>query len=488
MIARPQPDILAVRVRPGETRIARIQENGKLRDFALYRDEQPGMVGDVFWARVRKVMPNLEAAFIDIGAARDGFLGIAEARPQAFSGGARPQDRISDYVHEGQALLVQVVAAARDDKGAKLTRRVNVSGAYAVLTPNDPGIRISKRISDDHQRNRLRTMVSGLLGDHDGCVIRSAAEDATERTVKEDLAVLQAEWLDWQDRAKHAAPPHLISNEALPTVRYLSDHGHDGIGRIVIDHGEMAQTLKRELDKLGALPVGGVEVHARDDVFTALGVAEEIDGLIRPRAALPGGGSIVIEEGETLTAIDINAAQGQAKGGNADPALATNLEAMKEIARQMRLRNLGGLIVIDLIGMRGADGAGRVVTALKDAVVHDPAGPQVLGTTRGGLLEVTRPRRRPPLSHELLANCPICGGRHVEAPLSVGYRALDQVMAEVWAQPALIPCLSAPPLVVDALLRDGQAALTDIETKLGQALELRVDDSLGPEQFRVDPI
>ncbi|MEG3619509.1 ribonuclease E/G [Magnetovibrio sp. PR-2] len=484
-------DSLVVRVRPGETRIARVDGDGRLKDFAVYREHIPGEVGDVFWARVKKVVPNLEAAFVDIGAERDGFLGLAEARPQPFMGGEAPRDRISDYVREGEAVMVQVVAAARDDKGAKLTRRVSVSGAYVVLTPNDPGIRVSKRIAGDTERSRLRTMLSSVLAGNEGCVIRSSAMGVREKLVSEDLRLLRGRWAILCDHAKGVTPPALISADVPPALQFLNESGHGNYTKVLVDDGGTCEQIKSELTKLNVMPSGGVEhVTTHFDIFETAAIQDDVAGLLVPRVKLPGGGSLVIEQTAALTTIDVNAGAAKAKAsgrGPQDLALATNVEAMREIARQIRLRNIAGLIVVDYIGMRAKDSLGRMVTALKDAMLPDPVGPQVLGTTKGGLLEITRPRRRPPLAQVLAVPCPSCqGSGAVEAPLSVAYRALDQVLADVWADPALIPVLNVPNCVFEVLKQDGQEALTRMEAKLGQPLDVRQDASLSPDAFRID--
>jgi len=481
---------LIVRVRPGETRIARKGEDGRLQEFAIYRDQSAGLVGDVFLGRVKKVIPAMEAAFVGIGADRDGFLALPEARPQQYMGGGEaPRDRIADYVHEGEAVLVQVLAASRDGKGPKLTRRVNVTGAFLVLTPGDPGIRVSKRIRDDAERNRLRALLSGLLKGDEGCVVRSGAEGAGAKILQGEISLLRARWTDIGDHVAGQSPPALVSGDVPATIQFLTENSHGGLTKIVVDDPVTAGRLEKDLQMLDALPPGGIErAPTSGDVFEQQGVADELAGLMNAQVRLSGGGSLIIEETAAVTTIDVNT--GGAGGGTGragDVALATNLEAMKETARQMRLRNLAGLIVIDFVSMSGKDGPGRVVTALKEALALDPASPQVLGTTRGGLLEVTRPRRRPPLSTQLMAPCPVCQTGRAEAPLSVGYRALDRVLAEVWAQPSLIPALRTHPSVTRALKDEGQAALDEMESKLGQPLELVPDEAIAHGQFRVEP-
>ena len=488
-------DTLIVRVRPGEVRLALKDAKSKLKDFAVYRTQsggagaQPAQAGDVFLGRVKKVAPAMEAAFIDIGQAREGFLGLSDARPQQQMGRSAVRDRISDYVREGEAVVVQVQAEARDDKGAKLSRRISVTGSLCVLTPGDPGVRVSKRIADDVERNRLRTAITGALADGNGCVLRSGAAGASAAALKGEVELLRARWGELQERAAAQRPPARLSADDLAVVQFLTESGVAGIAKIVVDDAAMAAALGEELEKLGVAVPDGVERHlGNTDVFEALGVADEVADLLDPTVALKSGGSIIVEETAALTAIDVNAGSGR----GADLALSTNLEAVAEVARQIRLRNLAGLIVVDLMALKGQGtskekGAlGRIVTAMKEAVAHDPAGPHVLGTTKAGLLEITRPRRRAPLSQQLLDPCPLCPTGRAEAPLTVGLRALERVLAEVWAAPALVPALRAPTVVIMALKADAPDALAEMENKLGQALDLLTDDTLAPGTFRIE--
>jgi len=479
-------DTLIVRVRPGQTRIARVDGHNQLIDFAIYRDHGDVEVGDVIWARVKTVIPALDAAFVDIGTARDGFLARAEARPQAFQGGPARRDLIGDYVREGEALLVQVAAAARADKGAKLTARISVAGTFLVLTPNDPGVRLSKRIREDAERARLVDLVDGFFADGEGggVVVRSAARGVAAAPLQTEWQLLRGRWSAWQNQTLTATPPVQISTSKSAPLRYLDEHGLAGVAKVVVDHA-------RTGDDLGDV-LQGVERHTHcgpGDVFETFGIADAVAALTDRCVVLPGGGSLIIEETAAVTTIDVNV--GAAKSSRAaarDVALATNLEAVSAAARHMRLRNLAGLIVIDILTMSGKDGPGRVVVALKEALASDPAGAQVLGTTRGGLLEVTRTRRRPSLSSQMLGPCPTCHSGRAPTPLTVGLQALEQVLADVAANPGVIVALHAERAIVDALNSDGGAALAQMKITLGHALECRADPGFAPGQFQVVPI
>lgn len=485
-------DTVIVRVRPGEVRIALKDPKDRLKDFALYRTQsgpRDAQAGEVYLGRVKKVAPAMQAAFVDIGQEREGFLGLSDARPQQMGGAGQLRERISDYVREGETVLVQVIAEARDDKGAKLSRRLSITGALCVLTPGDPGVRVSKRITGDAERNRLRADVMGLLGKGDGCVVRSSAEGVTDTAMRADIQMVRARWDDLQARAAAAKPPTRLVGEDVPGVQYLAEIGVQGITQIVVDDATQENAIVQALTALGVTLSGGINRHsASTDVFAALGVADEVEALLNPVVRLKSGGSLIIEETAALTAIDVNSGGAGAGGGRGqDLALSVNLEAVEEAARQIRLRNLGGLIVIDLLSLREEASRGRVVNAMKAALASDPQGPYVLGTTKAGLLEVTRPRRRAPLSQLLLGPCFACGATRGPSDLAVGLKALEAVLAEVWAQPALIPALRAPSAVIRALKVDAPDALGDIDAKLGHALDLEIDDTLAPQTFAIEP-
>jgi len=484
-------DVLIVRARPGETRIARVDTHNHLKDYAVYRTavgEDLGQVGGVYVGRVKAVLPALEAAFVDIGVGRDGFLGIAEARPQPHMGGQAANDRISDYVHEGQTVLVQINVAARDDKGPKISSRISMAGAHSILTPGDPGVRVSKRVSDDQERARLRAIVLGKLSGDVGCVLRSGAMGVAEKIIGLEIELLLSLWMDLKKRSDAIKPPCFLSGQNSFPVQFLSEGGFSGVSKIVVDDPIVAQTVEAELRALGVTPNDGVVRHqGGGDVFVDLGLADDVDGILDPCVNLKSGGSLIIEETAALTSIDVNAGRASGRNGRGqDLSLSTNIEAVWEAAKQMRLRNLAGLVVMDLMPVRGQDAMGRIVNTMKEALRHDPTGPHVLGTTSGGLLEITRPRRRPPLSHILLGPCKTCAFGRSETPLTVGLKALDKVLSEVWASPALIPALRANPVVVTALKTEGQNALTEMENKLGHVLDLIGDEHLSVATFYVE--
>lgn len=468
-------DTLLVRTRPGETRIARINSDGLLVDFALNREGLGGLRAQVFLGRVVRVEPAMEAAFVDIGQAKAAFLGLAEARAHIHTGPTEASDRISDHVHEGQALMVQVLSEPFETKGCKITTRPKLAGDLLVFEPQDESsVRVSTRIKDKGERDRLLALADGLNAPG-VLVVRSAAEGADEAALKDALDVLSARWQGLNDAGKSAQAPARLSQPQSPLGQYLGDVDQSAFERIVSD--DPSET-------------GAETFDARKDIFEAFNVADQVEVLMGPHVDLASGGSIIVEETAALTAIDVNSGNSEgASGRGPDLAQATNLEAVVEVARQIRLRNLGGLIVVDLLSY-GAKAKNKVrekkvLAAFKAALAADPRRPQLLGVSAGGLAEVIRPRKSAPLSHIVSEPCPTCPGGRATSDLSHGLKALERVLAEVQADPKLIPALVAHPDLITALNNQAPAALAQMQDRLGQPLELVSDATMGSGRFRV---
>ena len=474
---------ILVRNRPGETKIARINDKSILLDFAVYRDGSDGaagLVGEIFLGRVRRVASAMEAAFVDIGQEKDAFLGLSDARMQPhFSAGPNDvSDKISDYVHEGEAVMVQVLIDARETKGAKITKRISITGDMIVLSPDaGKSARVSSRIKNKAERTRLLSLAEKMLKNEHTIIVRSAAEGADEKDLKTELEILENKWGEISKMADSAkAPAHIGISESI-LKKYLKDTGAKSVTRIIIDTSNDASS--DDIDGIEHFGSGD------GDIFKKFGIADQVDGLLNPVVNLKSGGSIIIEETAALTAIDVNSAA--AAGPARELAMATNMEAVHEAARHMRLRNMAGVIVIDLMAMRSKEAEKKVLAAMRGALADDPARPRIHGITRAGLLEITRPRKRPPLSNILCEPCAECSiiGRTLSA-LSIGLGALDAVLTEVRSNPALMPTLVAHPDVIRALEQDAAGALAEMEIRLGQPLELLPDGGLKRGSFRVD--
>jgi ribonuclease G len=382
------------------------------------------LVGDIFLGRVQRVLPAMQAAFINIGLERAGFLAAREARPRTALFRDDPytdEDRklqIGDYVREGSEIVVQVVKDPIGDKGARLSANITIAGRLLILVANSPGVALSRRIEDEAERARLTGIVEKILAERPGelapgtgFILRTAAIGVGEAELKDDALQLAHVWRTISEKRVWAAPPAELHADLGPIERALRDEVDGTIGRIVIDD-RTAFGIARDYAKR-AMPemAGRIELYeGREPLFEHFGIEDEIDGLSAPRVALPSGGWITIEATEALTAIDVNSGSYIEGGGLEDTSLKVNLEAADAIGRQLRLRGIGGLIVIDFIHLGDPKNIERLLDALKTACAKGRVPSQILGMSEFGLVEMTRKRVRDPLAIRTTEDCRRCDG------------------------------------------------------------------------------
>lgn len=469
---------------PGETRVA-LMDQGRLIEVMVSWSDHGSVVGNIYVGRVERVLPGIQAAFLDIGLERSGFLALAETRPVGAAGGG---DDISDYLGEGDGVMVQVLDDPRADKGAKLSTHFTVPGHYLVHTPGQPGIKMSRRMEPGPGRQRLAEIMEKLAADDEGFILRTVAGDAGSDDLERDIAYLRGLWAGIGERRAAATPPACLYRELSPLHRVLRDLAGPDLQAIVIDDaGELAE-VREFCRRVAPRIVDRLELHedARP-LFEAHGVEEQIEAALAPRVALPSGGGIVIEETTALTAVDVNTGGRVEDGGPEETALNTNLEAAAEIARQVRLRNIGGLVAIDFVPMRRRDNGALVLRRLREAVAGDHSLVNVAGFTRLGLVELTRQRRRESLSMTMLAACAACsGGGRVRSPAGLAFEALRAVMGEARATRGAALTLCAAPAVIEALEGTAKEALEAVEGRLGRQLALEADPSFPEERIEVN--
>ncbi len=465
---------------PGETRVALLSD-GRLKELLVAREGATSVAGNVYLGRVEAVKKGIEAAFVDIGLGRSGFLALPEARPV---GSESSGDHIGDYVNEGDAVLVQVLRDAAEDKGAKLTTHVNLAGVNLVFRPGHRGVSVSRRIEDEGERGRLTAAIEALAPDEGGFIVRTAASDAAEDALGTEARALAQRWKDICLRRANAKAPSALSVEPGPALRVLRDHG-PGIERIVADDPETLNEVREyclaELPALSAV----VEAHKGGQaLFEAFGVEEQIDEALSPVVALPGGGSLIISQTPALCAIDVNT--GAADGGSKEQtALSVDLEAAAEAARQIRLRNISGLIVVDFVPVRDQGHKAEMLGALRAAVADDPLSPHVIGYTAMGLVEMTRRRHGPSLQEILCLAFEDRAGPS-KSPLTVALAALRDVLREGQGASVPLTLLAAPP-VIGALRGPAKGALKEAEQRLGLAIEAVADQTFAAERWEIVP-
>ncbi len=478
-------DEVLINVAPGETRIALVEE-GRLRELLVERPDQESVAGNVYLGRVEHVLPGIEAAFVDIGLVRAGFLALAETR--AVDEGTGGVDaHIADYVGEGDAILVQVLRDAFEDKGAKLTTRITLPGRYLVYAPDIAKVKVSRSITGDEERTRLAALLDELAEDGEGFIVRTVASGTGRQELAHDVAGLRAAWAAITDKRSAAKPPALLHGELDPVCRILRDAGGGELARIAIDDSKTLARVRDFCQRVAPALGDRLVLHdPSDPLFEAHGIEEQIEGVLTPLVELPSGGSIVIDETAALTAIDVNTGGGSQTGGQQATALRTNLEAAAEIGHQIRLRNLSGLLVVDFVPMRRHQHGAEVLAALRSAVAGDPCPTHVFGFTRLGLVEMTRRRHRGSLSQTLTKPCLPCAGTgRVNSPLTVALEALRAALREAVANPGAALQLTAHPNVIKALDGPAASALADAEARLGRPLALNRDGAFPPSRFEV---
>jgi ribonuclease G len=383
-----------------------LREEGRLVDVIFAGDGAPDDVDSIVLGRVTAVLKGMEAAFVDIGTERAGFLSLVAPRRDndndGDDGGAEDSGPRLDAVHEGQEVLVQVTKSAQAGKGAGLSRAVSLAGRYLVFTPMQPRIAISQRIEDSETRDKLAETMAEICQPGEGFILRTAARDAGTEALAEDAVNLRQQWAEIQDRTRQASPPQILHGPGMGLNEVLRDYAHDGVRRVVVDDDRAEADVKAFFEV--HLPESGTRIERWDEIdpmFEVLGVEDEIDAALEIEVSLPCGGTLIIEQTHALTAIDVNTGRNVGRSSHADTVRITNVEAAQEIPRQIRLRGLGGITVIDFIHMEDPADQDQVVSALMKGLGSDPAFIRATGISELGLVELTRRRGAGPLRERL---------------------------------------------------------------------------------------
>jgi ribonuclease G len=462
---------LLLSVSPGEVRGA-LLEDDRVVELIVERPGDAAGAGAIYLGRVTAVVESLDAAFVDIGGGAAAFL------PASAAATARGGKSIAAAVHEGEAVLVQTTRAAAGDKAPKATRRLTLAGHRLVLRPGEPGVAAGRRLAAA-ERARLTAIVETLATEDEGFILRSAAAGASAEALAAEAEILRARWRAVAEAARTRKPPALLDTEPGPVERILRDHVPADAEGIALDGRAGVAAAAAWCKRFRPELAGRIEV-AGADLFEARGVEAAIDEALSATVALPSGGTLAIEPTRALTAIDVDTGGDARGGGQARAIRATNLEAAAEIARQLRLRTIGGLVAVDFVHMRDAAHRREVAAALRRAAAGDPMAVEVGEITAFGLLELTRRRERPALA-ELLLEPPFALGRRTALTVALG--ALRAVLREAGGAGA--PVLRAAPEVVAALRGPAAAALAETETALGRPLPLEAEPGRARETFEV---
>lgn len=477
---------ILINVTPQETRVA-LTAAGVVQELLIERAASRGLVGNIYVGRVARVLPGMQSAFVEVGLERAAFLHVADIREHR----ERPIERI---LTEGQPIVVQVVKDPIGSKGARLSTQVSIAGRLLVYLPassshGDPHIGISLKIEDENGRAALRERLRELVpaDEKGGFIVRTLAEAASEQELRADLAYLRELWKAITERSLGAEPPLLLYQDLSLAQRVLRDMVSADTARVVIDSRENFQKLAAFAERYMPEVRSRLEHYTGErPLFDLHNVEPEIERALSRRVELKSGGYLIFDQTEAMTTIDVNTGGFVGSRNFDDTVFKTNLEAAQAIARQLRLRNLGGIIIVDFIDMETPEHRNAVLEELRRAVARDRTRVTLNGFTALGLVEMTRKRTRESLAHVLCEPCPTCAGRgEVRSAHTVCYDILREILREARAFNAREFRVIASQPVIDLLLEDGSASLAMLSEFIGRPISVQVESGYSQEQFDI---
>lgn len=486
---------ILLNITPQETRVA-IVENGALQEVSIERQTSRGIVGNIYKGKVNRVLPGMEAAFVDIGLEKAGFLhvsdvNIVEMRESGESSSSKPT--INELLHEGQTVLVQVVKDPIGTKGARLTTEISVPSRYLVYMPNSTMIGISVKIEDEVERERLRHLLETCLHENQigGCIVRTAAEGVDEDELQRDISFLSKLWGSMLEYSDTVHPGTMVHEDLPLSIRTLRDMVGKETNLVKVDSRETFQKMTKFASRyIPDLPAKIEHYPGERPLFDLYNIDDELQKALARQVSLKSGGYLIIDQTEAMTTIDINTGAFVGHHNLEETIFKTNMEASQAIARQLRLRNLGGIIIIDYIDMEHENHKRQVLKSLEKYLSKDHAKTQVCEVSPLGLVEMTRKRTRESLEHILCEPCSVCHGRgSLKTTETVCYEIFREILREARlydeAQQLLV---MASQDVVDRLLDEEAANLAELETFVKIPVKLQVESYFTQENYDVVPV
>jgi ribonuclease G len=490
---------ILINVTPRETRVG-VVENGVLQEVHIERALRRGYVGNIYRGRVSRVMPGMQAAFVEVGLERAAFLhanDIVRALPALIGEGADngpvPTPPISELVHEGQDIVVQVVKDPISSKGARLTTHLSIPSRYLVLLPYAKMIGVSVRIEDEVERARLKDLLIELTGADQpdrvplGYIVRTNAEGQTREALAEDVAYLGRVWQSIQENTKRVAVGERIYEDLSLPLRALRDLMRADVEKVRVDSRETYDKTVNFTQQFMPELAERIEHYAGErPIFDLYGVEDEIQRALKKEVPLKSGGYLIIDQTEAMTTIDVNTGAFLGHRNLEETVYKTNLEAAQAAARQLRLRNLGGIIIIDFIDMIDAEHKRQVLRMLEKSLAHDHAKTTVYEMSSLGLVEMTRKRTVESLERQLCEPCPACEGRgNVKTSETVTYEIFREITRAVRQFEAEKLLVLAAPRVVSRILDEESAAVAELEEFTGKTIRFQAEEHYAQEQYDV---
>ncbi len=491
-------DELLINVTPQETRIATI-ENGLLQEVLIERECKRGLVGNIYKAKVVRVLPGMQAAFLDIGLERTAFLHINDIDLSQFLPNKIKQDEATDnevtitqVLHDGQELLVQVIKDPISSKGARLTTNITIPTRYLVYLPNSSHIGLSQRLTDEDERTRLKGIISKYQQScgGKGYIVRTVAEGKSEEAIYSDMMFLNQLWLSLIERSKQQKAATLVHHDLPLVMRTMRDISENNLDCIRIDSKESFHKIIKFAKKFIPSLVKHIELYSGESpLFDLFGIESEIDKALQPKIELKSGGYLVIDQTEAMTTIDVNTGSFVGKNNLEETIYKTNLEATRAIARQLRLRNLGGIIIVDFIDMHDTEHRRQVLRTFEKYLAADDVKTSISEVSHLGLIEMTRKRTRESLEHILCEPCPTCQGRgSIRSVETIAFEIFREIIRESRQFDSKKLLVLTSQRILDYLLEEQSSAILELEEFTGLSIQLQVDDGYMQEQYDVVPM
>lgn len=483
---------ILINITPQETRVA-VVENGVLQEVHIERAMARGIVGNIYKGKVVRVLPGMQAAFVDIGIGKNGFLhasDIVKSDPAFNIEDNKPIPPIQELVHDGQKLCVQVLKDSIGNKGARLTTELSIPSRYLVYMPNAQHIGISQKIEHEVERDRLKNCMEELVEQHgagNGFIIRTAAESVSEQDLSSDMLFLHKVWLSIKKDIETAQPASLVHADIPLALRTMRDLVHDDVEKIRIDSRETYEKaalfaqdfIPEEVDKIEYYP-------GERPLFELYAVEEEIKNALDKKVILKSGGHFIIDQTEAMTTIDVNTGAYVGKRNHEETLFKTNLEAAQAIAHQVRLRNIGGIIIVDFIDMENKKHKTQVLNALEDSLARDRVKTNITDMSPLGLVELTRKRTRESLEQTLCESCPVCDGKgSIKTVQTICYQIFREILREDRSFKAQAYSLIASQNVIDMLLDEEATSLADLQEFINKPINLQVDVHYNQEVYEI---
>lgn len=482
---------LLVNVTPAETRVAYI-DGGILQEIHIEREAKRGIVGNIYKGRVSRVLPGMQAAFIDIGLEKAAFLHASDIMPHTECVAGDEQQHfnvrdIAELVRQGQDLMVQVVKDPLGTKGARLTTDITLPSRYLVFMPGASHVGVSQRIDSEAERERLKHAVAGYCDELGGFIIRTAAEGVGEEELAQDAAFLKRLWIKVIERKKRNQTRYKLYGELALAHRILRDFAGAALDKIRIDsrltHDQLVEFTGEYIPDI----TSKLELYTgKQPIFDLFDVENEIQRALERKVELKSGGYLIIDQTEAMTTVDINTGAFVGHRNLEETIFNTNTEATQAIARQLRLRNLGGIIIIDFIDMHDEEHRRRVLHSLEQALSKDRVKTTINGFSQLGLVEMTRKRTRESIEHVLCKDCPVCHGRGtLKTVETVCYEIMREIVRVHHAYDSDRFLVYASAAVGEVLKGEESHALAEVEIFVGKQVKVQIEPLYSQEQFDV---